>query len=90
MLHRHETILNDLEVTVIAWVQPAIPPVPCGDPDHPAYSDPGDPGEACVEAVLLRSRTGKSIDIAPFLDDETIDQLAAAAYEDAIANADKA
>src|SRR5215467_3232184 len=54
----------ELEVTVIADVSPSVPPVPCMGPDHPAYSDPGDPGGASISAVLLTNlKTGEFIDI---------------------------
>jgi hypothetical protein len=82
MQHKFKTTL-ELDVTVIAHVSPAVPPQPCSDPDHPAYSDPGDPGERSVEAVLLRSTTGKTVDITDFLTDKELEALADEAASDA-------
>jgi hypothetical protein len=83
MEHKFKTAL-ELEVTVLAHVSPAVPPQPCSDPDHPAYSDPGDPGERSVEAVFLKDlKTGKDIDITDALSNELLEMLAEDAYNDA-------
>lgn len=82
MKHTFTTML-EFDVTVFAHVSPAVPPVPCSDPDHPAYSDPGDPGESYVEAVFLKNKkTGEDIDITDCLDEEVIQDLADQAYEE--------
>jgi len=74
----------ELEVTVIADVSPSVPPVPCMDPDHPAYSDPGDPGGASISAVLLTNlKTGEFIDITDCLGEQELQDLADAVLEDA-------
>jgi hypothetical protein len=84
MRHKIKTEL-ELEVQVISHVSPATPPRPCSDPDSPAYSDPGDPGERSVEAVLLTNRkTGEFIDITDALSDELLEMLAEDSYEDAM------
>lgn len=83
MKHKFHTVL-ELEVTVIAHVTPPTPAVPCSDPDHPAYSDPGDPGERYVEAVLIiHPHTGKKLDITECLTDKELDALADEAASDA-------
>ena len=40
---------TDAEVTF----SPERPPPPCSNPDSPAYSDPGDPGEVETDAVCV-------------------------------------
>ena len=83
MEHKFKTPL-ELEVTVIAHVSPAVPARPCSDPDSPAYSDPGDPGERSVESVLMTNlKTGEYVDITDCLTEELIEMLAEDAYEDA-------
>lgn len=85
MEHKFRTTI-EIEVTVVAHVSPAVPARPCSDPDAPAYSDPGDPGERSVEAVLVRTlgsnSGGKMIDITDCLNDKELDALAEEAYED--------
>lgn len=83
MKHKFNTYLNDLEITVIAHVSPSVAPRPCMDPDHPSYSDPGDPGERYVEQVLLKNlRTGHTLDIVEYLPQDTLDVLAQEAYDE--------
>jgi hypothetical protein len=84
MQHKLNTYLSELEVTVIAHLSPSVPPVPCSDPDHPAYSDPGDPGEKYVEAVLLRSPSGKTLDITEYLPNDMLEALAQEAYDEVV------
>jgi hypothetical protein len=82
MEHKFTSIL-ELEVYVLAHVSPAVPPLPSSDPDSPAYSDPGDPGERSIEAVFLKAADGRMIDITDALTPEELEHLADEAYEDA-------
>ena len=83
MEHKFTSIL-ELEVNVVSHVSPSVPPKPCSDPDNPAYSDPGDPGERSIEAVFLKNlKTNEVIDITDCLTDDELDALADEAYEDA-------
>ena len=76
----------ELEVEVHANVTPSCPPQPCSDPDHPAYSDPGDPGGAEIEAVFL-IRPGKpNLDITDYLHDDEIKELETDAENEAMDN----
>jgi hypothetical protein len=83
MRHTFKTEL-ELEVTVLAHVAPATPPRPSMDPDSPAYSDPGDPGERSIEAVYMVTPAGRYVDITDCLTPDEITQLADEAYEDAM------
>lgn len=86
MQHKFKTTI-ELEVTIIAHVAPSVPPRPSSDPDSPAYSDPGDPGERSIEAVFAITvgpdGGGKKIDITDCFNDRELDALANEAYEDA-------
>lgn len=85
MRHVFKTEVN-LEVTIIAHVAPSVPPRPCMDPDHPSYSDPGDPGERSIEAIFAVTvgRGGKKIDITDCFNDRALELLADEAYDDAM------
>jgi hypothetical protein len=82
MEHKFTSLL-ELEVYVVAHVSPSVPPRPSSDPDSPAYSDPGDPGERSIEAVFLKTSTGRKIDITDCLSPDELEQLAEEAYDDA-------
>jgi hypothetical protein len=74
----------ELEVNVFANVRRVRLPPQCSDPDHPSYSDPGDPGEKEVTRVTLRNRkTGEGIDITDCLTKEDLEYLSDEVYEDA-------
>jgi hypothetical protein len=87
MEHKFTTIL-ELEAYVVAHVSPSVPARPSSDPDSPAYSDPGDPGERSIEIVYLKTPTGKKIDITDCLSPDELEQLAEEAYTDAADAAD--
>jgi hypothetical protein len=87
MEHKFTTIL-ELEAYVVAHVSPSVPARPSSDPDSPAYSDPGDPGERSIEIVYLKTSTGKKIDITDCLSPDELEQLAEEAYTDAADAAD--
>lgn len=48
-LSRSGAVLFELLVELEGAYRPAVPPVPCHDPDHPAYSDPGSGAELDVQ-----------------------------------------
>jgi hypothetical protein len=75
----------ELDITIIAHISPAVPPRPCSDPDAAAYSDPGDPGEREIEAILVTDLvTKKKIDITGCFTDKALELFAEEAYDDAM------
>lgn len=82
----------ELDITIIAHVSPATPPRPCSDPDAAAYSDPGDPGERSIEAILVTTvgavGGGKEIDITDCFSDRALELFAEEAYNDAMEKLD--
>lgn len=89
MRHAHKSEVT-LDVTIISHVSPACPPRPCSNPDSPAYSDPGDPGERSIEAVLaFNPQTGQDMDITDLFSDKALELLAEEAYDDAMDRLDE-
>lgn len=87
MRHAHKSEVT-LDVTIISHVSPACPPRPCSNPDAAAYSDPGDPGERSIEAVLATTEDGRKIDITDCFSAKALELLAEEAYEDAMEKLD--
>lgn len=69
----------ELDVTVIAYLSPAVAPTICMDPND---SDPGDPGEQSIGAVMLEKEGLPGLNIMPYLSYEDLDHLAQQAFED--------
>lgn len=74
------TYATDMEIKVIAHISPPVAPTIRMDPND---SDPGDPGERYVEAVMIFDRKAKKyIDITDCFTGRELDALADEAYDD--------
>ena len=78
----------DIEIELVCDFEPPVAPVPCSNPDDPAFSDPGDCGMIDLQAILITTPKGKRVNILPILPQAVVAKLEIKADEYLLEEAD--